>query len=40
MLPGKRSALLVREDADDVSPPLDLFVEPFERVVMCNLVRC
>ena len=37
---GSCSALLVREDADDVSPPLDLFVEPFERVVMCNLVRC
>ena len=32
--------LLVWEDADDIGPPLDLFVEAFNGLVECNLVRC
>ena len=31
---------LVGEDADDIGAPLDLFVQPLQRVVLCSLVRC
>ena len=31
---------LVGKDADDIGAPLDLFVEAFQRIGECNLVRC
>ena len=34
------NAGLVREDADDIGPPLDLFVQPLKGLVLCSLVRC
>ena len=31
---------LVGEDADDIGAPLDLFVQPLQRVGAVSLVRC
>jgi site-specific DNA recombinase len=31
---------LIGKDADDIGPPFDLFVQPFQGLVLCSLVRC
>ena len=33
-------ACLIGEDADDIGPPFDLAIQPFEGLVECSLARC